>query len=122
MKRSRLIWAVVVLLYTVTWIGGFVSHRHAVEVDAQERYDDARQRELEEAAWYAKRGGEKPNRITRDGGPVVNVNWCFPVLPGVLIAESEYIVGPLYGKGGVSVVVYYGVGSLQIGPIAGWSS
>lgn len=110
------------MLYAVTWIGGFISHGHAVKVDAQKRYDDAQQRELEEAAWYAQTGSEKPNRITRDGGPIANVNWCFPILPGVLIADSEYIVGPLYGRGGVSIVIYYGVGSLQIGPIAGWIS
>lgn len=122
MKRSRLYWTIVLLLYAITWIGGYVSHRHAIRVDAQQRYDDAQKREREEAAWYAQTGSEQPDRITRDGGPIANVNWCFPVFPGVLVADSYYVVGPLYGRGGVSIVIYYGIGSLQIGPIAGWIS
>jgi len=121
-KRSRRFWTVVLLLYAITWSGGYIAHRYAIRVDAQTKYDDAHKRELEEAAWYAQTGGTPPNRITRDGGPIVNVNWCFPILPGVLVADSYYIVGPSCGRGGVIIVLFYGVGSLRIGPIGGWIS
>jgi len=122
MNRSNLRWVIVVLLYAITWIGGSNSHRHNLKVDAQRMYNDAEEQELEQATWYNQDGMGQPRRITRDGGPISKVDWCFPLLPGVLIADSYYIVGPLYGRGGISIVIYYGFGSAQIGPIAGWVS
>lgn len=56
------------------------------------------------------------------GGPATGVDWCFPLLPGILITNSWYQCGPLFGKGGVKLVLYYGVGSLEILALNGWIS
>ena len=85
--------------------------------------EEAQAREREEATQYKEEGSNyQPRRITRDGGPIARVNWCVPLLPGILIADSYYVVGPLYGRGGVSIILYYGFGCYQIGPIGGWIS
>lgn len=56
----------------------------------------------------------------RENGPRTRVHWCQPVAPGFLLAHSEYVVGPLYGRGGIKIVFYYGFGSIELAMIAGW--
>jgi hypothetical protein len=51
----------------------------------------------------------------------MGVSWCVPILPGVLLANSHYVVGPLYGKGGYKLVFYYGWDSREV-VLAGWMS
>jgi len=49
------------------------------------------------AQMYRKEGlGEykSPVRL-REGGPEVGVDWCVPILPGVLLADSYYVIAPL---------------------------
>jgi hypothetical protein len=103
--RSRWI-CVVIALYAVTWIGGWVSHARQL-------------REKTESSWrYAKGqlGGNRnedvpiPFRIHEDG-PHYYVAWCVPILPGLLLAESGSSIGPLMGGGGLKVILYYGFGS-----------
>jgi hypothetical protein len=123
MRRSQRFWLVVAALYAITWVGGWILHKRGLSAHARHLYEQAQKDEIEEEALYKKRGGSyKPTRITRDGGPIATVDWCLPVLPGVLIADSYYVVGPLYGRGGVSIILYYGFGCFQLGPIGGWIS
>ncbi len=71
----------------------------------------------------AAKSGETycPIQILSDG-PNTSVAWCFPVVPGVLIANSSYVIGPLYGRGGVKVVIFYGFGSFELVTVSGWVS
>lgn len=111
------------MLYAITWVGGWISHQRSLLAHARHLYEEAQSSEREEAVHYKQEGSMyQPRRITRDGGPIASVSWCFPVLPGVLLADSHYVVGPLYGRGGISIILYYGVGSYQLGPIGGWIS
>lgn len=50
----------------------------------------------------------------RQGGPTSGVRWCVPVLPGVLLADSYYCVGPLCAAGGVKIVLYDGLGPVEV--------
>jgi hypothetical protein len=118
--RKILIW--LILLYLVTWIGGCVSHSAALKNDAQRRYDAARKSDVEYAARAAKEGQPSPSPQASKTGPVTNVSWCFPILPGILIADSYYVVGPLYGQGGIKIVIFYGFGSWASSPFWGWIS
>lgn len=122
MRRTRKFWIIVTLLYAVTWIGGWISHQRTLSIHAQQLYEQAAVFEQEVADSYQQEGTYQPRRITREGGPIAEVNWCFPILPGVLIADSYYVVGPRNGLGGVSIVAFYGFGSFQFGPIWGWIS
>lgn len=66
--------------------------------------------------------GLPPIYRLRAGGPKSAVAWCFPILPGVLLAKSSYNVGPLYAQGGQKIVIYYGVGSFTLLELVGWRS
>jgi hypothetical protein len=109
-------------LYLLTWIGGYLSHSASLKRETETLYDRVKQVDDEYTASAAKEGREAPRPILSKNGPVSKVEWCFPVLPGVHIADSYYVVGPLYGRGGIKIVIYYGFGSWAIGPIWGWIS
>ncbi len=55
-------------------------------------------------------------------GPSTEVSWCFPILPGILIANSSYIISPLWGESGVIIVFYYGFGAKEIVSLWEWIS
>lgn len=118
--RKRLIACVIVLLYLVTWVGGWVSHARQLQQRAEESYRRAeRTNEEEEAA--ARREGVKPYLIElRKGGPTSHVWWCVPVLPGVLLADSDSCEGPRIAGGGAKIVFYYGFGSTELCTLVGW--
>jgi hypothetical protein len=98
MRRRYKILILLIFLYAVTWIGGYYSHSATLRREAQFRYDGFK-RDAVLAAVAAK------------GGPTSKVEWCFPLLPGVLIANSYYVLGPGFGQGGLKIVFYYGLGS-----------
>lgn len=109
-------------LYVITWIGGYYSHSASLKRQTQILYDNAKKADAEKAAFAAKEGTAPPRAQAYEDGPRSVVNWCFPVFPGVLVADSAYRVGPLYGRGGFKIVIFYGFGSWAIGPFWGWIS
>jgi hypothetical protein len=113
-------------LYIITWIGGYRSHSEMLNRETQWRYDAAKAEDAQDKAASAKTTTTNTppaavSRIYKDG-PNAIVYWCFPVLPGVLIAKSGFVVGPLYSEGGIKLVIYYGWGSWASEPIWGWVS
>ena len=71
-------------------------------------------------AAFAKANG-LPNQSTRiHPQPSSRVDWCIPLLPGVLLADSSYHIGPLWAAGGPKLVVYYGFGTFEIPLPVGW--
>jgi hypothetical protein len=45
-----------------------------------------------------------------------------PVLPGILLANSDSSHGPLRGRGGVKIILYFGAGSTELCMLWGWLS
>jgi hypothetical protein len=123
-KHKRLLLSILVLLvllYGVTGIGGWISHSLAMKAEAERRYHDAQLRNEEYAAASPQLGEDLPVYLRlHKGGPDSGVSWCVPILPGVLLADSYYSVGPLYAKGGIKVVVWYGFGSVEVCTLLGW--
>jgi hypothetical protein len=118
--RRRLFWVIVMLLYAATWIDGWKTHARDLKASAQAQYQRAQERNSE---WKAEEpaGAELPIYLQlRDGGPATGVNWCIPLLPGVLLADSYEVLGPLKGRGMVKIVFYYGTGSVVICDLWGW--
>jgi len=115
-KRKKLIACILVPLYLGTWIGGWISHAHDLRGRAEIDY-----------RWFERRNLERqadgldyhPIRLNPDG-PSSSVNWCIPVLPGVLLVDSEISSGPMAARGGVKIVLYYGVGSMELCTLVGW--
>ena len=111
LKRRWLAATVLLTLYLLTWIGGWHSHAQEIEARAQEM------------AKLAAAQGEQGRPIgLRQGGPQTSVDWCVPILPGMLICDSYYVIAPLWGKGGVKLVLYYGFGSVELLWLWGWIS
>ena len=121
MNKKTLIAAILVILYAATWVGGVYSHSQQLNKQAQRLYSEAKETQNYQQLHWKEEGLSKPPRpIVRDGGPKSYISWSIPIFPGVLFADSSYVIGPLYGKGGFKVIIYYGVGSFSIGPIWGW--
>jgi hypothetical protein len=114
LKRKRWLVCILVLLYAGTWVGGWISHSSNLRVQAEASYRMIK-RDNQEMEMQARRYAETLHPIKlRKGGPTSGVNWCVPVLPGILIADSYYAAGPLHASGGVKIVMYYGVGSSEL--------
>lgn len=117
--RSLLMVMLLVALYLATWIGGAQSHRQALRARAQECSDRG-------VTWNVERGRQAaaggrtyvPSRF-RKGGPSAEVAWSFPAFPGILMVNSSCHVTPLWGEGGVKLVLYYGVGSVELLTLSG---
>jgi hypothetical protein len=113
-KRKKVLLGILALLYGGTWFGGWTSHAESLRERADATYHDVEWRNQEAAAW-AKRMGATPYQIEiHDGGPILHIDWCVPLVPGILLSHSDYSVGPLIGCGGFKIVLYYGFGSTEL--------
>jgi hypothetical protein len=108
-------------LYAVTWVGGWITHAHDLEASALDQYRWVQQRNAERAA--NSTDAEPPVLLElHKGGPSTGVNWCVPLLPGILLADSYSSIGPLGGNGGGKIVLYYGTGTVVLCNLWGWMS
>ena len=114
MSKRKAFWAfVLVALYAVTWVGGWIAHAEQLQERAQRGYEIA-QRDNEEMELQSRKDciPFHPTEL-RTHEPASRVYWCVPVLPGILLADSAIYHGPLSACGGVKVVIYYGVGLVE---------
>jgi len=118
--RPRRLTIVLVIssLYLVTWIGGWVTYQHDFRERIDSKHAKARQRYAELAAFAEREGLQQP-AVDLYAKPTSHVDWCVPILPGVLIADSSYVCAPLWGEGGWKIVLYYGWGTFEV-PVANW--
>jgi hypothetical protein len=115
--------AIIVVLYAVTWIGGWTMHDREVKALAQRLYDDAERHNREiDRALKAQGIEEDWRRPLLEGGPAAGVDWCIPILPGVLLSYSHFVIAPLWGQGEVEIVIYYGYGSTVVLSVLDWIS
>jgi len=108
-----MLWLFILLLYAVTWVGGWITHAGDLESSARARYQE----------WQSQGPADSQKQYyieLREGGPDTGVNWCIPLLPGVLLADSYEVLGPLAARGTAKIVVYYGFGSFEVCELWGW--
>lgn len=120
MRARHKILLCLIPLYAFTWIGGYYSHSASLKREALQRYDAAKKSDAEHTALAIELVAAPPRPQARETGPVSGVAWCVPVLPGILVADSYYVIGPLYGRGGIKIVIFYGCGSWASDPLWGW--
>jgi hypothetical protein len=119
-RRRRFLWGFVVLLYAVTWVGGWITHARDLEFSARARYQVGQELNAEYEA-HRLADAQKPYYIElTEGGPDTGVNWCIPLLPGVLLVDSYEVLGPLAARDTAKIVVYYGFGSFEVCDLWGW--
>src|SRR5262245_47726812 len=119
-RRKVILLAVLLLLYAVTWVGGWHSHSRQLRDETEATYLTCKQHNREVKLFSEHTGMPPPLVKMHEGGPVSRVSWCLPVLPGVLLAQSDHSIGPLLGRGGVKVILWYGVGSTELCMLGGW--
>ncbi len=118
-RRKRILWGLILLLYVVTWVGGWYTHARDMKASAQVAYRLAQERNAEQQR--QEPGRELPHYARLlEGGPKTGVNWAVPILPGVLLADSYQVIGPQYARGMVKIVLYYGVGTVVVCELWGW--
>ncbi len=114
MKRKII--STIVALYAVTWAGGWITRSLELKSNARLIYAEAKARDESEAKSAREEGYTAPDRSDRlsKNGPSTWVSWCFPILPGVLVMNFGTHIGPLWGFGGTSIVLYYGFGTKDV--------
>ena len=122
-RRRVLIGVVILLLYVITGVHGPRRHLADITTTAQRTHAEAVKWEEEQAELFPEEGLlESRTRHLRPDGPSVGLKWAIPILPGVLIADSYEVIGPLWGRGGPRIVFYFGVWSFYINTPFGWIS
>lgn len=112
------------LLYVATWIGAWISHSQNIKASAEKSYITyLENQKIMEAFYESENLGEyqRPARVL-EGGPKAGVQWCIPLLPGIALVHSSYVIGPLWGKGSAKVVFWYIFDSKVLVEFGGWIS
>lgn len=142
--RKRII--IVALLYAATAIHGYYTipkkfqDQVEIEFEAQIKgYQQAKLQAEEELAEFRAQDdresvnfqeqmilerfgdGEYPPHFS-PAGPSHSINWLFPILPCVLIAEDGYSFGPLWGEGHISIYIDFFVVIYRIPLFQTWIS
>ncbi len=119
-KRKRTIAIVILSLYAFTWSGGWIAHSRDLGQRTSAFHEMLKRRTIEKYEEARARGANEEEfaRIRVFGhseeGPWWRVNWCVPLLPGILLADSESASGPLCGGGTREIVLFYGFGSMEL--------
>jgi hypothetical protein len=116
-------WYIVAALYLLTWLGGWIAHAHELRVFSDDYWSYLDGKLQVAMVEQRKQRDEFPRTYqVYESGPRSWVRWCLPILPGILLVDSGYSVGPLHARAGIKLVVYYGVGSSELCMLAGWVS
>lgn len=121
--KRKVISIVVMLLYVITWIGGHRTHSINLQKHAAQLYVGALFKNKEMSDMASSEGLEEPPPIVvRKDGPKSKVKWSIPIVPGILLVNSYYVIGPLYAEGGTKIILYYGISSKVICYLTKWMS
>lgn len=121
-KKKRIVLAVVVTLYLITWIGGKIVFTREITADAWLGWRQVKAYDEKVARDDAAKGiTHDPIGLNPDG-PTIKVNWCIPLLPGILVVSSESELGGFMGQGGTDIRFYYGSGTYRIFILSHWQS
>ena len=109
------------ILYAITWVGGWITYEIDIKATANKNYIAA-QKGYQKMMEFSKELGLRVNDTIdhlHKNGPKAGVDFCFPILPCVLLADSYSSIGPRNGESGVKIVLYYGLGTKELFSIWG---
>ena len=126
MKIRRRTVALLLVLdgYVLTWlIAPPMAKRHC-ERRAEQAYAMGLEYEQHEQELMREMGEdtETARPIVHAGGPSTSTGLAIPVLPGILMLNNSYHVGPLFAKGQVSFFLFYGFGVCRLFEFTTWIS
>jgi hypothetical protein len=123
-RRAKILLGLILLGYLVTWLGAPPLVRRDRTARANQAYAHALAQE-ERQRNMIKELGEDPNTfrpVVNSGGPSVIIGPAIPILPGLLLLDNGYQIGPLYGKGHLSLFLFYGFGVHRLLDLTTWTS
>ena|ERR1035437_4522193 len=119
MKRpSKRFVLILAALYAATWIGAALVYPRDMARRAHEEYAIA----LAAQQKLAVEVGRPVRPAAFPEGPRTEFRWCVPIAPALLLVSSDYQIGPRWGHGGIRLVLFYGIGTVETGPLVGWVS
>lgn len=123
-RRTTLVLLCVFVGYVATWLFAPSFARKACETRAKRLYSEAVVFQADQKKMWSESGRDPSQMrpIVTPGGPHVDIGFAFPVLPGILLLNNSYGIGPLYGRGQVSVFLYYGFGVCRLFEVMTWIS
>jgi hypothetical protein len=121
-KKTVALLAVYLVLYFATWVGGWSSHARDLKHRAESGYRLMLQNRRDEEEVAVPTVRNNPHFNGHYMYPQYGVQWCVPVVPGVLLANSYDFTPDCGGSGGVKVVLYYGFGSQELWRLWGWEA
>lgn len=109
-------------LYVLTGIGGWQTYVRYMQAQSDQSYAHYLQWVQRSNEKRAEAGMVPEMPQPRSDGPHPFVQWCVPVLPGVLMAKSGFTgtgrkddgVRTFYENGGIRIVLYWGAGSSEV--------
>lgn len=115
-RKRQFIFFIIVLLYAATWVGGWVTHDRELTARANLMYQIAAKRIQSEIAEFqkcedkalVKEFVDSHTHMLDRNGPKAQVNWCVPILPGVLLSSTDVVLGPMKGGGDHNIVLFDG--------------
>jgi len=123
-RRTTRVLLIAFVGYVVTWLFAPPLARTACESHAARLYAEAvaDQEKMKKVAVEIGRDPEALRPIVGSDSPQVKTGFVIPILPGILLMNNSYVVGPLYGKGQVTFFLYYGFGICRLFEITTWIS
>jgi hypothetical protein len=91
-------------LYAATWALGTASYQREMLRLADAEWSIARKAEERHKA----RDGLLISRAAFPEGPRTKLHWTLPLVPAVLLVNSDYTIGPRWGHGGFRLVIVFG--------------
>jgi len=123
-SRSKVVLFLIILGYIATWLIAPGMAKKTCSDRADRMYAQGLKHQEELKQWKLQHG-QDPNEsmpMVNPGGPIVETGPAIPILPGVLILHNSYTIGPLWGKGQISVFLFYGLGVVRILNFMTWIS
>ncbi len=120
MKSSKV--RIIIYLYLFTWVGGWIVASRQIKSEATAIYEKGLKVYFERVLYYEKRGSITHRLPYNPAGPTASVKWCVPLLPGILLMDSGYCIGPLWAKSGTKIVFFYGFGCIELVYLYTWFS
>ena len=117
--KSRWFLFVYLPLYVVTWIGSIGYPPHFQKM-VNQMHQQAIVHEQERLRKFTEAGFEYEPRFIYES-PGCNTGYSIAIAPGVVLANSSYVMAPLWGKGGTKIVLWYGWGYAEF-TLWGWIS
>ena len=116
----------IAVLYVFTWIGGWQTYVRDMQTMADRDYVHYVQWEQRNNERRAQAGMASLTPNPRTDGPHPFVQWCVPILPGVLVAKSGFTgtgreddgVRTFYENGGIRIVLYWVVRTSEVLPLS----